>query len=433
MTKQTINSIREEALSKNDLAGLGNKSTSPIKSDGVIVSESSNKQLPSVESARMDFDSFVEFMQIVQKTDGFSKAEVQEILTTFAKFDEDGSGDIDVLELADLLRYMGHNTGVDEARMLSAEVDFNGSGGLDQREFIRFMRLHREKEVMRIRNVFESYRDADTGCLAPEMQEPAMKALMKEEDQTRNAVAELEIKCFLTDTSLDFDGFITVCDRVHDLRVAVNRKRAGFSNAQLASFQALFDSFDAKRTGVLTTEETTKLLSSIGFEVRTVEEQKEMKAAIAKARQDAMAASIEISSTTSINFYILLQLLRALYRRSDKAWETHLSSVAEAAKFNNNEVAEFQDIFQSCWKQQGGEVDAVALDAKKYLSTTSLVILLRQTMGLRMDSSAKEQLSARVAEISGISDCDSVDFGGFLLLMRWMMDTNFININGAAA
>lgn len=418
MTRRTINMVKEEAFAKVDLSRL---------------TDNPGKRHSSVENKSMDFDCFVQFMQIVQKTDGFSKAEVQDILTTFAKFDEDGSGDIDVLELIDMLRWMGHSTSVLEARSLNAEVDFNGSGALDQREFIRFMRLHREKELMRIRNVFESLRDAGTGRLAPEMQEKAMKLLMTEDDKSQNSVAELEIKCFLTEESLDLDGFITVCDRVRDLRVAVNRKRAGFSDTQLAAFQSLFDSFDHKRLGVLTTEETTKLLGNIGFEVRTVEEQQDMKAALTKARQDAIAAGIEVSGAAPVNFYVLLQLLRALYRRSDKAWEAQLSSVAETTKFSNTEVAEFQEIFQACWAQQGAAEDALALESKKRLSTTSLFMLLRATMGFRIDSAAKERLSRRVSELSGVPTGDSVDFGGFLLLMRWMLDTNFINVNGALA
>ena len=33
---------------------------------------------------------------------------------TFKKFDEDGSGDIDVCELSDMLRFQGHYTSIDE-------------------------------------------------------------------------------------------------------------------------------------------------------------------------------------------------------------------------------------------------------------------------------------------------------------------------------
>ena len=83
---------------------------------------------------------------MLQQSDGFSKAEIQEIKVgvrlpgrvrifacgisfaacpyaaatysvqaTFKKFDEDGSGDIDVCELSDMLRFQGHHTSIDEA------------------------------------------------------------------------------------------------------------------------------------------------------------------------------------------------------------------------------------------------------------------------------------------------------------------------------
>ena len=39
----------------------------------------------------------------------------EEIQSCFDKFDEDQSGDMDVIELTDLLHYMGHTTKMDEA------------------------------------------------------------------------------------------------------------------------------------------------------------------------------------------------------------------------------------------------------------------------------------------------------------------------------
>ena len=52
---------------------------------------------------------------MLQQSDGFSSAEIQEVKETFKKFDEDSSGDIDVCELSDMLRFQGHAASMDEA------------------------------------------------------------------------------------------------------------------------------------------------------------------------------------------------------------------------------------------------------------------------------------------------------------------------------
>ncbi|CAK9039838.1 unnamed protein product, partial [Durusdinium trenchii] len=134
MTKATIREIKQAAFARTDLDDMCARTSSEV-----------------LDSECMDYDSFVHFMMMLQQSDGFSSAEIQEIKDTFKKFDEDGSGDIDVCELRDMLRFQGHAASMDEVRRLHSRVDFNGSGALDMAEFIRFMRLYREEMLESVR------------------------------------------------------------------------------------------------------------------------------------------------------------------------------------------------------------------------------------------------------------------------------------------
>jgi len=80
---------------------------------------------------------------------GFDAADIAELREHFDKYDRDGSGDIGDRELAQLLEEifpeMAHDpTKRPMIRQLLSEIDRNGSGSLDFREFIMFMDRFRE-------------------------------------------------------------------------------------------------------------------------------------------------------------------------------------------------------------------------------------------------------------------------------------------------
>jgi len=405
MTKATIHEIKQVAFARTDLEDVCNKTEAQV-----------------LESDEMDYDSFVHFMLMLQQSDGFSKAEIQEIKATFKKFDEDGSGDIDVCELSDMLRFQGHHTSIDEVRRLHARVDFNGSGALDLAEFIRFMRLHREEMLETVRQAFDTLKDLSSNTLGPDRIEFAVAKLDFAQEDRR-----VDIYPFLPHTSIDFDGFVMLCDKIREAQVAADRKRAGFCDKDIEHFWALFLSYDTKKAGALTTEECTNLLATLGFHVRSAEEQQDLKSLLQQARHVAEAAGVDCRAEGSVNFYVLLQLLQALFVNHEREAEAKLTDVAEETDFSMAEVTELLDIFNGYWTDELGPGEAEHPNNRlttKSISRTSVYKLLR-AMGIRLDPTLKDVLDKQVAELSG----DRLDFHGFLRLMRWMVEVNFARIN----
>merc|ERR1711879_867993 len=105
------------------------------------------------------------------------KWEVEELKMTFNRFDEDGTGEISALELSALFRHLGYGASMEEVRDLVSEVDANGTQQLDFREYLRLMRNHREKELLRIAEVFNAHKDGGSGFLRRPETVEALKEL----------------------------------------------------------------------------------------------------------------------------------------------------------------------------------------------------------------------------------------------------------------
>jgi len=61
-----------------------------------------------------------------------------EVKTAFAKYDADGSGAIDKEELAELSKELGHELTEEELEKALKDLDLNGDGVIDVKEFSRW-------------------------------------------------------------------------------------------------------------------------------------------------------------------------------------------------------------------------------------------------------------------------------------------------------
>ncbi|CAK0857462.1 unnamed protein product, partial [Prorocentrum cordatum] len=112
----------------------------------------------------LDFHALVQLLSAARKTHGFSRTEEEELSTAFEKIDYDGTGELNHLQVLDLLRYLGHTISFEEANSLIRRVDFNGNGSMDRDEFLRLMRLMREQDIRCARKSFNAL-SSSTGQL----------------------------------------------------------------------------------------------------------------------------------------------------------------------------------------------------------------------------------------------------------------------------
>jgi len=372
------------------------------------------------EDTNLDYDSFVHFMQILNENDGFNAEEITRIQKTFHKFDLDGSGDISSIELADMLRELGQCSRMEEVRSLLSAVDINGNGVLDMREFIRFMRLFREKQLARVKMVFTKQAD-------PQM-DPAVIPAAQVEEAVHAVLSEEAVEIALADGQsiakepLEFEDFVRITDELREYCVLTSKKFAGYSQMEVDGLRQVFDGFDLKKTGLLRQTEATELLKSLGIEVRSVEERLLLSDQIARACDAAREAGAQEVVDQHVNFWVFLQLFRSMRRKQDEENERRLMTVSEEAKFSSQEVSQFQEVFDHAFVSFVG--DQVTSSDQKLIPRTGIYKLLR-SMGLRVEGRDRQALDEEITNLNK----DGLDFPNFLLLMRWMVDVDFGQIS----
>eukprot|EP00930_Biecheleria_cincta_P026997 TRINITY_DN18971_c0_g1_i1.p1 TRINITY_DN18971_c0_g1~~TRINITY_DN18971_c0_g1_i1.p1 ORF type:complete len:800 (-),score=172.45 TRINITY_DN18971_c0_g1_i1:66-2465(-) len=394
--------------------------------------------LPAREEIVMDFDAFVNLMQCLSQTDGFTESELEEIDAAFKRFDADGSGDIDVVELADILRYMGYRPKMDDVRRLCAQVDTSGDGHLDRREFVAFMRLRRESELSVILSVFSEFANSEERIPQAKL-EAVLRRISgvsdgeggKEIEEAESAdVPDVDVRDFLVLDDLDFDGLVEICRRMRDARALKLRRFAGYKDEEVQEFRQIFDNFDTKQTGSLTAATFAQVLSHLGFDTQTVQQQKELKDQIVAARAMAAADGLEGSDDPGINFWIMLKLLRLISRTKALTDENNLNDVIRESNFTTKEITEFQDVFDSCWNSNLVYEEADMRQATiKTLPVVAIMRLLR-SMGLNLETRDRNELNEVFWEKT--RGAPRADFLAFLRIMHWMLTRNFCGINDYA-
>eukprot|EP00929_Paragymnodinium_shiwhaense_P113824 TRINITY_DN8210_c0_g1_i4.p1 TRINITY_DN8210_c0_g1~~TRINITY_DN8210_c0_g1_i4.p1 ORF type:complete len:247 (-),score=103.84 TRINITY_DN8210_c0_g1_i4:162-902(-) len=238
---------------------------------------------------------------------------------------------------------------------------------------------------------------------------------------------------------MDFDTFVFYIKDQRAERVLQSRRRAGFTEAEVAEFQQMFNGFDADRSGSIEPREVGALLQSQGFSMKTAEERDTVNMQIEEARENALECFIkDVGQGGTITFPVLLQLLRILYNERDRTLLAREKAAIEEAKFDNGEVKNFREVFISWCEQERDFAQVEAMnegihyvdedepgDTPKEIKREGCRRFLL-ALGLKMSQRDIQELNFKLSELHREG---KVDFSDFLRLMRWMMEVNFVNIN----
>eukprot|EP00929_Paragymnodinium_shiwhaense_P037449 TRINITY_DN19953_c0_g2_i1.p1 TRINITY_DN19953_c0_g2~~TRINITY_DN19953_c0_g2_i1.p1 ORF type:complete len:1226 (+),score=249.65 TRINITY_DN19953_c0_g2_i1:110-3787(+) len=414
------NSISEDELHEL-LRTLGFR---PLRA---VVNEIRHEVTDASDDRELDVHEFVEFLLLFRQRDGFLKEELQDLATAFERFDEDRSGEISVLEMSNLLAYVGRvKYDIDAIHLFVAQVDVNGSKELDFREFVHLMCKLREKELAKLRSVFSSFlANEDERLLASQVPD-ALAAAGYEEDISDYVENET------TDT-VDFDEFLAIANRRHHQVVSERRKRAGFSRAEVEGFRSLFRHYDDDGNGYLDAQEMAAFLKDVGMAPRTRAEQQDIVSWFDKAREEArlvLGASVEkIPGNGMITFHELVQLMRLIRKRQDSEEEEEIAKISAESSLLPEEVESFREVFVS-WRGRDCRDDEDGMDRVDTLSPQGLRQML-QSLGVTVSNRQQDALTKQIEELA---DRDGrLRFAGFLRLMWWLMESDFAGINRRAA
>merc|ERR1712100_911511 len=140
------------------------------------------------------------------------------------------------------------------------------------------MRLQRELELKKFRDIFSSFTDDSeehAGFMPKERFDEALTELGFEslEREKKNKSPRKNRRkgkgAGAGDEHMNFDDFVAAVLEERNTRAIESRKQAGFSHLEIVKFQGMFDSFDADRSGTMEPREVGQLLESLGFSMNT--------------------------------------------------------------------------------------------------------------------------------------------------------------------
>lgn len=384
----------------------------------------------------LDFNQFFDFLFLYRQRDGFSRQEVEHFRKGFSDYDADGSGSISTLELSDIFREFGYRISVEALHHYIDRVDEDGSNQLDFREFLRLMRWHRESELDNYKRVYTGSKvsvDDAEGIPSGKKLARAIEDLKAIGD---HRIIESQVDRLPSEILVDFDMFVDIVDACRHEFVDQEKKKAGFTDDELQMYVDQFNKFDRDGSGSIEGKELLKLLEAFKWEPKSKQDREVLLQRLNTARhraREAGAPQVSEDNSGEVGFWEFVQLARELHTLHEKAKEQAMNQLMEECKFNQKEVNQFHEVFHHWYHiDDEGEVDERRMeddDPNAGLSRETVRRVVRQT-GMSFTPEKKEILDKR---LDGLEQAGLLRFHGFLRLMRWVIDSDYAEMNAQLA
>eukprot|EP00441_Pelagodinium_beii_P043394 CAMPEP_0197627016 /NCGR_PEP_ID=MMETSP1338-20131121/5749_1 /TAXON_ID=43686 ORGANISM="Pelagodinium beii, Strain RCC1491" /NCGR_SAMPLE_ID=MMETSP1338 /ASSEMBLY_ACC=CAM_ASM_000754 /LENGTH=1038 /DNA_ID=CAMNT_0043197627 /DNA_START=1 /DNA_END=3117 /DNA_ORIENTATION=- len=207
----------------------------------------------------LDLEEFKNLMRMLVTREGFSRDEYENFVCIYQRFDRDGSGTCSTKELSSILNWLGYSVPADVVAQIAGEVDVDGSGEIDEREFLMCMRKVRERELKIVVKVMEES-DADgSGTLSMTEVVDIVKGL------GYDVMIMAAIEEAASDANVDSSEELGLSELWRVL--AVFRTREGFTNEECNEIDDAFNEQDEDGSGELTSVEAPAALRELGYKV----------------------------------------------------------------------------------------------------------------------------------------------------------------------
>lgn len=430
-------------LGKSELLVLMNQLRHPIRSDvlkELVIDVGVDMEGVDISELELSFDTFWLLLKLYRHRQGYLTQEIEDLKEVFLRYaahqGQAGPGlnrstiaiqtldvhdpdlEMGTIQLGKALRWMGYATTLEQQQAMVNEIDVDGSGALSFAEFMKLMRRWDDSRMAVIKSCFDEMDLDEDGLIGPHCQSEltdTLKALghVPAKDRVHKIVEARALKA--RGQSVNLEEFEKLIDQYREQEKAINRDTAGFPENAVQRFKTLFEKYDKDGSGDIQNEELAKLLGDVFPASMT---------SLAERRKiQDLLAEVDVNGDGRLDFGDFLLMMRQYQDKKDEEMLEKERIAVDECKFTRPEVEQFRGIFQGSTSEGGfNATSSMSLGEVRRVLTRVVPITEGQVLEL---SAIIKDVTKSAAVITG--------FPEFLRLMKRLQDTNFANINGAAA
>jgi Ca2+-binding EF-hand superfamily protein len=382
------------------------------------------------------------FVETFRERDGLTRHEEEEIDAAFRRYDRDGKGQIMALEVGKLLRWIGYATNFDVQTHLVEMVDLERQGKLSLSDMRKLIRLFRENEVAKVRDVFLDYADGratisgvksrsaitslgltttNRSIVYDRMDDSSSSDDEGEEPTAATRAIHRSRRATGVVGGVDVYHFVDVVSKLQEEMRAKFRDNAGFTDNEVHEMRTRFQKYDVDKSGDISNSELRLLLQDLFPGLATSP----------KLRPYLLRLLMEVdeNSDGQLDFPDFMRLMRQVHDLQEHDRHDREVKLLEEGHFSREEVDQFRELFT-------GVITAGGVQGRNTASLSEITQMLGAFVPLDKDHvrKLKEILKEIVRSTEGAGHISSflpneADFPDFLLLMRRLLDDNFAQIN----
>lgn len=394
-------------------------------------------------SSHIHFSEFRSLMALLRERDGFLAEELGEFEAIFDKFklNVDGVDSLSVGHLENIMRGLGFKVSTNRLQEMLLGVDDDNSGTLDYQEFVRLMQMHFQDEEKKISGIFNQM--AINERLGPSNIWNAIEMVVGEDiddDMREQAWSVAPKKVY------DFQDFRTLAERVRRMLMDMQQAQAGFTNAEMVTLRELFNRYDRDGSGGIDGAEAQSLITDFGIKCESKEDQKRLAGLFDSARTSAREALIIRNAAVDspkvgskkidLTFLEIVNLVRIVKNEHSESAEQQRQRFVKELGFSLEEGVQFLRIFLM-WSRKGSAVPVRNVKMVLLGTTDSSMLLSHQlfvslVLSLEVTMSPQEK-DILLEKLKSVGNGEGLDFEGFLVMMRWLLDKDFCGVQRATA
>mmetsp|Transcript_91650 Transcript_91650/g.258766 ORF Transcript_91650/g.258766 Transcript_91650/m.258766 type:complete len:1504 (-) Transcript_91650:57-4568(-) len=214
------------------------------------------REVDTDESGTLDYGEFKQVMRIIQSQEGFPKSEYVEFVDLFARFDVDRSGTMACKDVELALDWLGFKTNPEELDVILRAVDLDQSGCLDEREWLRCLRLFRDQLVDRLKDTMLRSDEDNDGVISYREIMGLLRQLgyVPHQEAVREALLEAGF-------SIEADFHLNELWQF----LRMYRRRELLTTFDLNEVESCFNRYDQEQTGEVNVSSVGKMIRSMGY------------------------------------------------------------------------------------------------------------------------------------------------------------------------